>query len=500
MDLHAPADRGVANQALDRLLRPGLGRRNESPEWLRRLRTAMFIVDAAIIAVSGYSARAIRFGDVDAMVAGSSAPWLSYHSLAALVGLTWLVMLVFAGAYDRRVIGTGSDEYRRVLQASLVVVGLVGLASFLASLEVSRGWVLLAFPLGTAGLLGGRWAVRQALHRQRRRRQAMHQTLLVGDRTRVGSVAATLRRETHAGFDVVGVCLPQAGEEEELEDLAVLGELDQVRAVVEAYDIDTVAVAGSETLTPGRLRRLAWDLEGLGVDLVVSPSLVDVAGPRIHVRPLSGLPLIHVDTPAFTGLRRVGKVLLDVMGSCVLLLLAMPAFVVAAIVIKLDDGGSVMYRQIRVGRGGKPFRMLKFRSMREDAEQQRESLAELNEADGPLFKIRNDPRLTRVGRFMRRWSLDELPQLFNVLKGEMSLVGPRPPLPEEVAAFGDDASRRLLVRPGITGVWQVSGRSEVSWPDSVRMDLWYVENWSLAQDFLILFKTIRAVLSRRGAY
>ena len=279
-----------------------------------------------------------------------------------------------------------------------------------------------------------------------------------------------------------------------------MGGLSDVRAAAGSSDVDTIAVAGSLALTPTLLRQLSWDVEGLGVDLVVSPSLMDVAGPRVHVRPLSGLPLIHVDTPEFTGLRRVGKAAIDYVGGAAILLVSLPVFAAVALAIKIDDGGPVLYRQFRVGRCGEFFRMIKFRSMSIDADARRQELEALNEAEGPLFKVKDDPRVTRVGGFLRRWSLDEMPQLLNVLKGDMSLVGPAATASAEVATYGDDVSRRLLVKPGMTGLWQVSGRSGLSWNDSIRVDLWYVENWSLTQDFAILFKTARAVLARDGAY
>jgi exopolysaccharide biosynthesis polyprenyl glycosylphosphotransferase len=261
-----------------------------------------------------------------------------------------------------------------------------------------------------------------------------------------------------------------------------------------------VAVAASGELTASRLRRLGWQLEGTEIDLVVTPALADVAGPRIHTQPVAGLPMIHVEAPEFRGGRKVVKALFDRALALTALLLVSPLCLVVALAIKLTSRGPVLFRQARVGRGGREFHVFKFRTMVAGAHAMRDLLADRNENDGLLFKIRNDPRVTRVGRWLRKWSLDELPQLLNVLFGQMSLVGPRPPLPEEVARYDGDVARRLLVKPGITGLWQVSGRSDLSWEDGVRLDLYYVENWSLAADLVILCKTVGAVLGQRGAY
>ncbi|BCW72569.1 hypothetical protein NicSoilB8_36130 [Arthrobacter sp. NicSoilB8] len=232
----------------------------------------------------------------------------------------------------------------------------------------------------------------------------------------------------------------------------------------------------------------------------MAPALTDIAGPRIHTQQVAGLPLIHVTTPALDGGQRVAKRLFDIVVSAILIVLSSPVMIVVALLLKLTDPGPVLFKQQRVGIQGAHFGMLKFRSMVIDAEQRLVELQHKNEGNGVLFKMKSDPRITPVGRFLRKFSLDELPQLFNILAGSMSLVGPRPPLPSEVAAYEKDVRRRLLVKPGLTGLWQVSGRSNLSWQDSVRLDLYYVENWSLAGDLLIILKTARAVFRSTGAY
>ena len=266
-------------------------------------------------------------------------------------------------------------------------------------------------------------------------------------------------------------------------------------------EADTVAVGAWSDLTQADLRRLSWELEGSGISLVVAPSLTDVAGPRIHIRPVSGLPLLHIEEPDFSGGRRLLKSVADRGIALVSLVLLAPLFALLALLVRLDSEGDVMFRQTRVGVDGRDFTIFKFRSMYRDAEQKLSALMEANEhTDGPLFKMKQDPRITRMGRWLRRFSLDELPQLVNVAKGDMSLVGPRPPLPSEVSQYGLDVRRRLLVKPGLTGLWQISGRLHLSWDESVRLDLHYVESWSLALDAMILWKTVAAVVRRHGAY
>jgi exopolysaccharide biosynthesis polyprenyl glycosylphosphotransferase len=275
-----------------------------------------------------------------------------------------------------------------------------------------------------------------------------------------------------------------------------------VRRLAASAEVDVIAVAPSAAITAERLRQLAWDVEGEGVEMLVAPALTDVAGPRIHIRPVEGQPLLHVRTPQLSGSSVVIKEAFDRVLALIGIIVTAPVMLLAAIVVRSDSAGPALFRQVRVGKGGRPFTVYKFRSMHVDAHARVESLWTQNaHCSGPLFKIADDPRLTRVGRVLRRWSVDELPQLFNVLFGHMSLVGPRPPLPSEVDRYErSHVYRRLLVKPGLTGLWQVSGRSDLDWSESVRLDLYYVENWSLAFDMGILGRTVGAVLRGRGAY
>jgi exopolysaccharide biosynthesis polyprenyl glycosylphosphotransferase len=314
-------------------------------------------------------------------------------------------------------------------------------------------------------------------------------------------LAERIDRERWVGLEVVAACVPAADRPRVARARAVpVGGLDEVLDTVVRCGADVVAVTTASETADGYVRTLSWQLEGTAVELVVVPGLVEVSGARLHIRPLEGVPLLVVEQPRFEGATRVVKALLDRALAALTLVLLAPLLLAVAVAVKLTSAGPVLYRQERVGRHGLPFSMLKFRSMVVGADHRLAALAGENSSDGLLFKLREDPRVTPVGRWLRRYSLDELPQLLNVLTGSMSFVGPRPPLPAEVARYDASVSRRLLVKPGLTGLWQVSGRSDLPWEATVRLDLRYVENWSLGLDLLILCRTVSAVLSARGAY
>jgi len=363
--------------------------------------------------------------------------------------------------------------------------------------------VVAALPLATLACLATRYLLRARLHRSRSRGMCMRRVIVAGHAQAVAQMATLLRREHYHGLEVIGGCLPRA--EDGLVaiagvDLPVVGGFDAIGDAVAATGADTVIVVSCPELDGISLRRLAWHLESDDVDLIVASSLVDVAGDRTTIRPVDGLPLLHVEHPTLGGARRVVKTIFDRVGAAALLVLFAPLLGLVAVAIKLNSPGPVLFRQIRVGRDGREFTIFKFRSMVVDAPARLIELRQRNDCDGVLFKMRKDPRVTRVGRWLRRFSIDELPQLFNVLFGQMSLVGPRPPLPEEVAAYPDDVRRRLVVRPGLTGLWQVSGRANLPWEEAVRLDLRYVENWTLSLDLVILLRTVRAVVRSSGAY
>jgi exopolysaccharide biosynthesis polyprenyl glycosylphosphotransferase len=360
---------------------------------------------------------------------------------------------------------------------------------------------VLGIPVLTAATLVGRFTARQSLRRLWARGRARRRIVLVGRGGAVLQLAERLGRERFAGFEVVAACVTAVDRARVAEEggLPVAG-LDDVLDTVTRHGAEAVAVTTASETADQYLRTLSWQLEGTGVELLVAPGLVEVAGPRLHIRPFEGLPLLTVEQPRFEGGARIVKGLLDRALAAVGLLALAPVLIGLALAVKLTSPGPVFYRQERIGLNGRPFRMIKFRSMVVDADRQLGALHSANVSDGLLFKMREDPRVTSVGRWLRRYSLDELPQLLNVLGGSMSLVGPRPPLPREVARYDSSVSRRLLVKPGLTGLWQISGRSDLPWEETVRLDLRYVENWSLALDALILWKTGRAVLSASGAY
>jgi exopolysaccharide biosynthesis polyprenyl glycosylphosphotransferase len=316
----------------------------------------------------------------------------------------------------------------------------------------------------------------------------------------VADLVKELGRDRYHGLTVVGACVAHPSEGDEVAGVPVYGDLGDVTAAVRAFGADTVAVLACPEMDGIKLRTLAWELEKTGTDLCVSPALLDVAGPRTTIRPTAGLTLLHVDHPQLSGLRLLLKDLFDRCVAAVVLLLLAPLIVAVGAMIRLSDGGPALFTQVRVGKDGRVFRIYKFRTMVVDAERRKAELLASNDHDGILFKLRKDPRVTAMGARLRRWSIDELPQLVNVFLGDMSLVGPRPAVPAEVAQYAEHVHRRLVVKPGLTGLWQVNGRSDLSWDESVRLDLRYVENWSFALDLQILWKTIWALLYGSGAY
>lgn len=416
--------------------------------------------------------------------------------------LTWVVMLWANGAYDRRYLGLGTEEYKRVARAAVAVAATVSFLAFATKTDLSRLSVAVALVAALFYIVIMRAVARRLLHNARQRNgHATHRTLLVGTLPEALEICTAVARAPGAGLVPVGIHLTDGYSAARglLTPVPVYPPRNDILSLVRELHADTIAVCGSVSAEPGELRRLAWQLEGTGVDLVVAPQLTDIAGPRVHIRPIEGLPLLHVEEPTLSGVAWLGKNLMDRVAAAVGLVLLAPLFAAVAIGIKMSDPGPVFFRQARVGHEGRVFKVWKFRTMYVDAEERRAALLDQNESDGQLFKIRNDPRIFPFGRFLRQTSIDELPQLINVLKGEMSLVGPRP-LPADDGDYLGDVRRRLLVRPGITGLWQVSGRSDLSWDEAVRLDLYYVDNWSLAYDLHILWRTIGVVLARKGAY
>jgi exopolysaccharide biosynthesis polyprenyl glycosylphosphotransferase len=423
--------------------------------------------------------------------------------LSFLLPALLLTVLAVSRAYERRYLFVGTDEYQRVLRGGVGLIAGVALVSYALDLDLARSYVLAALPTAIVSSVVLRFALRKRLHLSRARGESLRRVILVGHELAVIGMSRQLRRERYHGLEVVGACLPPGHDGVGVsgpQGLAVYGTFEDVAGAVEQADADTVVVLSCPELDGAALRRLAWRLERDEVDLVVASSLVDVAGARTTIRPFDGLPMLHVEHPRLHGGSRLVKEVFDRIGALALLMIFGPLLLGLALCVRCTSRGPVLFRQVRVGRDGRLFRIFKFRSMYVDAEARLAELRHLNEHDGVLFKMRDDPRVTRVGRYLRRFSLDELPQLLNVALGQMSLVGPRPPLPSEVAAYADDVRRRLAVKPGMTGLWQVSGRSDLPWEEAVRLDLRYVENWTLSLDLVILLRTMTAVVRSSGAY
>ncbi len=461
--------------------------------WTSAYRRRAVVADFSCAVAAGLLAYEIRF-DAQAYQSGV------YLAFTVLLPVLWTASVALAGGYDPRFIGVGSDEFRRILNAAVSLTAVVAIASYVVKFEFARGYVVIALPCATVLDLVARHGLRKRLHRLRSRGACLRRVVAVGHAPAVADLVGELRRSTYHGLSVVGACLAGRTTRDEIAGVPVLGGLGNVTSAVGWIRADTVAVLACPEMNGIRLRELAWDLEKTGTDMYVAAALLDVAGPRTTIRPVAGLPLLHVDHAELSGGKQALKSMFDKISALAALILLAPLFAVITLAIRITDQGPVFFRQTRVGKDGHTFSVWKFRTMVVDAEQAKAELAAHNEAAGVLFKIRKDPRVTKTGGWLRRWSLDELPQLFNVLVGHMSLVGPRPALPAEAAKYGDHMRRRLAVKPGLTGLWQVNGRSDLPWDEAVRLDLRYVENWSFALDLQILWKTWSAVIRGSGAY
>lgn len=414
----------------------------------------------------------------------------------------WVVVLDLSGTYDPRRIASGIEEYRGLFQGSLRLLGLVALTSYLGKFSLSRAFVGLSIGITFVLSVLARNVARKWLARRRTDGRFQDRLLIVGTNDSVANLVRHFQRASATQFTVIGAIIEDGGENLDVDgySIPIVGSPGNLQGAFDSRQADAIAVADTSTLSAGQLRQFAWDLEGTGVDLLVVPAITDFAGPRVSVRPVAGLPLLHLEEPEFDGLTRFFKDALDRVLGSLLLVASAPLLAVIALAIRLDSPGGAIFAQKRVGKDGVEFTCWKFRTMHMGADDLKHDLFHQNEHHGVLFKIRHDPRRTRLGVWLRRTSMDELPQLLNVVVGDMSLVGPRPPVPQEVARYGHQIRRRLLVKPGLTGLWQVSGRSDLSWNEAVRLDLYYVENWSMALDMVILWRTAAAVLRGRGAY
>ena len=476
----------------------------KSANWRFRYAARLRLVDAGVVVWAITGAFGIRFGFTE--IGDRTVRDIDYVVLSALLILAWWFMLEFWGSRDARVLGSGSEEYKRVIASSAWLFGFVAIVSYAIKIDTARGFVGLAFPAGALGLVVARWLVRQHLSLERSQGKSSSRVLIIGGPYSAAHLVRSLQSAPAAGYLPVAAHVPGAiVDAPGLKSLTVPvtgvdADFETILSVILDSNVDAVAVSAGVNMHPQDLRRLGWELAARDIGMILAPALTDIAGPRIHTQPVAGLPLIHVSTPKLTGGKKVAKRAFDITIAGMLLAMLSPVFLTLALLVRFTNPGPVFYRQERIGLRGTTFNMLKFRSMRVNADDELQALLQAQGSnDKPLFKIENDPRITPLGRILRKYSLDELPQLLNVIGGSMSLVGPRPQREGEVALYDDAAHRRLYVSPGMSGLWQVSGRSNLSWEESIRLDLYYVENWSLMGDVVILFKTFKAVFASTGA-
>lgn len=474
-----------------------------APKWQRDYARRLFVTDSLIIVGVVFGAQALRFGQsrADLYIPGVTDAGfdVAYTLVSTVLILAWICALRLYDTRNAKVVGSGWMEYRRVADASIRVFGLLAILAFLLHVDVARAYLLLALPAGVASLIACRWLWRRWLAAQRRTGAYVSRAVIVGEHAKSLHIAREIHRDSASGLVITGAFTEGGNGGELLPGVPIIGDIEDVTTGTALTGADAVVYSGSDLISPAQLRQFGWDLQSRGIDLIVAAALTDIAGPRIHAQPVAGLSLLHVDYPAFTGSRYAAKRAFDVIAASFALVVLSPLFLLVAVLVR-RDGGPALFRQRRVGLEGRRFTMLKFRTMVPDAEKRLPDLLDSSDGNGVLFKMRDDPRVTRLGRALRRFSIDELPQLINVLRGDMSLVGPRPPLMSEVDTYEKRVQRRLLVKPGITGLWQISGRSDLSWDDSIRLDLYYVENRSLTTDLAILWRTLRVVIQRQGAY
>ncbi len=471
--------------------------------WAKSYRAKLRVTDAAIVVVVVAAAFYVRMGTLDTTSPTAEVSAVEAAFIAFMVIAVWAICLAVFHTRDLTVVGGGVGEYKRVVNASATVFGPVASVILIGQLDSGRWFLVVTIPVGIFGLLLGRWTWRRWLIQQREFGHYLWRVVVVGKRADVEDAVQQIGVRSGSAYSVVGVVLEDTDTDPDdgiFGEVRVMRDLSRVAEYASFIGADGVVVVGQPTGSSDFIHDLAWELEGKTVQLILATSLANVAGPRIHFRPVDGLPLLHVEIPQFEGGKHVVKRAMDVLASGAALLVLWPLFLVLAVAVRADSDGPALFSQERVGRGGRSFTMLKFRSMVDSAPELQEELAATSDGNGVLFKLKHDPRVTRIGRTLRKYSLDELPQLWNVLKGDMSLVGPRPPLPCEVSGYEDRVRRRLFIKPGLTGMWQINGRSDLSWEESVRLDLYYVENWSVVGDLRIIWRTFRVLVNPVGAY
>ncbi|HJR44516.1 MAG TPA: sugar transferase [Actinomycetota bacterium] len=453
------------------------------------------LADAIAVSVALFWATILRFEILE----GAPAARWDYTLITLAAVPVWVLLFYLYGLYEPRQVLGPVNEFKQVFHGVVAGTVVIFITDSIFNMNLARGWALLAMASAFFVVGGERLLVRKALHFLRRRGGDTTRTIVLGANHEARTVAKALEREGWLGYKVLGFVDDDVPTGSDGDEGNVIGTTAQLRELIAHHDAGLVLVAASAFDTT-RLNRLFWELQDIDVDLQMTSGTIDLMASRMIVQSVAGVPLLYVRR---TGMDRAQKTLkraLDVFGSFFGLLLLSPLLAVVAVWIKRDSEGPVIFKQVRVGRDGEQFECMKFRSMYADAEERRAELEHLNEGPGLLFKLADDPRVTKAGKVLRRYSIDELPQLWNVLKGEMSLVGPRPALPSEVEQYDDWVRNRLKVKPGMSGLWQVSGRTETSFSDYVRYDLFYIQNWSLSLDLWILWRTLRAVGTAEGAH
>jgi exopolysaccharide biosynthesis polyprenyl glycosylphosphotransferase len=467
----------------------------------RAYQLRLHITDFLVIAIAVTLACASWLG-LDSPQRASPTARSEFLAVGGLVILAWACGLSVFQTRERYVLAFGATEYKRIISATTTTFGVLAIAFLVAQMTSSRWFFLIALPLGLVGLVASRWGWRKWLAGRQESSRSLSRAIVVGRASDIEPVVAQIISTMSAAYTISGVVIPVDTEMSSAfaSDISVASDLSRSAEFAKELGVDAVIVVGQPGESSDFIRDLAWQLEGSSAHLILAMNLMNIAGPRIHFRPVDGMPLMHVELPQFEGTKHVLKRVLDVVCSAAAMLVLSPVFLVIAWLVRRSSDGGALFTQERVGQNGSTFQIYKFRSMVANAPQMLGSLAEKNEGSGALFKLKDDPRVTPIGRHLRKYSLDELPQLWNVFTGDMSLVGPRPPLPHEVVDYEHHVRRRLYIKPGLTGMWQISGRSNLSWEESVRLDLYYVENWSVIGDLVIMWRTLRVLIKPVGAY
>lgn len=483
------------------------------PNWRKSYKSILWGLDFFILLIVFFSLLVLTNTNLSQSFSiypdKSAVDEMTYLLILPLMLVVWLLLLELIGSRNSQVIGGGSREYSLVIYSSVFAFSLFSAFFFALNASFSRFYLFGLFLMGTPLLVFARWVARRFLNSRRLSSGWRDKAIIIGEPFEVKQQILELEKRFQIGLQPMSVCLIGKSSDQDflfINDtfgkLPNIGGIKNLERHLRSTNVRSVLLVESGGVSSEIAREISWQLDSTKHELILSPGFVNITGPRIHTRPVAGMPLLYVEVPSFRGTKRAIKRVLDIFLSAIAIVLLFPIFLIIALGIKLDSKGPVLFKQSRVGLAGRIFLIYKFRSMRVDAEKEKDSLvkSERIQSDSPLFKMKSDPRVTRFGSFLRKWSLDELPQFINVLRGQMSLVGPRPPLPEEVEVYDPHVHRKFLVKPGITGLWQISGRSNLSWDESVRLDLYYVENWSIIGDAMILLRTFSSVLHKEGAY